>query len=140
MHVMPLNYCPASFAAVVHNKERFTVKYRNLSLLRSEHCVRESSLDRSVSRVTPLLDRMVDGSFHKLEEETNVVPFRIGSEEFKHTWITADGIYPAYSRFVKGIKDPTNQEEKRYTSWQEAVRKDVERAVGVLEGCWQFLE
>jgi hypothetical protein len=72
--------------------------------------------------------------------EANVVPFRIGNEEFEHTWITADCICPAYSRFVKGIKEPTNQEEKRYTSWQEAVRKDVERAVGILQGCWQFLE
>jgi hypothetical protein len=41
---------------------------------------------------------------------------------------------------VKRIKEPTNQEEKRYTSWQEAVRKDVERAFGALKGCWQFLE
>jgi hypothetical protein len=52
MHVPPFNSCPTSFAALVHNKERFYVKHRNLSLLRSEHCVRESSTDRSVTRVT----------------------------------------------------------------------------------------
>jgi hypothetical protein len=32
MHVTPVNYCLASFAAVVHNKERLNVKYRDLSL------------------------------------------------------------------------------------------------------------
>jgi hypothetical protein len=32
MRVSPLNYCPASFAAVVHIKERLYVKDRNLSL------------------------------------------------------------------------------------------------------------
>jgi hypothetical protein len=60
--------------------------------------------DKTILSLSPLLDRMVDGSFHKLEKEANVVPFKIDNEEFKQTWITVDGIYPAYSRFVRGIK------------------------------------
>jgi hypothetical protein len=51
-----------------------------------------------------------------------------------------DGIYPSYSRFARGIKVPANREEKKYTSWQEGVRKDVERAFGVLKNTWQFLD
>jgi len=45
-----------------------------------------------------------------------------------------------FSRFVKGIKEPITPQEKRYTGWQEACRKDVERAFGVLKATWQFLD
>ena len=51
-----------------------------------------------------------------------------------------DGIYPPYSRFVKGIKDPNTQQEKYYTKWQEGARKDIERAFGVLQGRFKFME
>jgi Plant transposon protein len=30
--------------------------------------------------------------------------------------------------------------QKKYTKWQEATRKDIERAFGVLKGTWQFLD
>jgi Plant transposon protein len=48
-------------------------------------------------------------------------------------------IYPPYSRFVKGIKLPVTRKEKHYTAWQEASRKDIERAFGVLKCTWQCL-
>jgi hypothetical protein len=54
-------------------------------------------------------------------------------------FLLVDGIYPKYSRFVKGIKDPLTQQEKSYTGWQEAARKDIERAFGVLQGQWKFM-
>jgi Plant transposon protein len=96
--------------------------------------------DRTILSLSPLLDRLIDGSFHQLEEEAGVVPFKILEEEFQQTWITVDGIYPKYIRFVKGIKQPVTQTERRYTQWQEATRKDIERAFGVLKGTFQFLE
>jgi hypothetical protein len=55
-------------------------------------------------------------------------------------FILVDGIYLPYSRFVKGIKEPISLLEKKYTSWQEGCRKDIERAFGVLKGTWQCLE
>jgi hypothetical protein len=36
--------------------------------------------------------------------------------------------------------EPILPEEKRYTQWQEAVRKDIERAFGVLKCTWQFMD
>lgn len=45
----------------------------------------------------------------------------------------ADGIYPNWSIFVKTTKTPANNEEERFSNAQEAVRKDVERAFGVLQ-------
>ena len=54
-------------------------------------------------------------------------------------FILVDGIYPRYSRFVKGMKEPVTDDEKTFTEWQEAVRKDIERAFGVLQGRFQAL-
>jgi Plant transposon protein len=96
--------------------------------------------DLNVLQQSPLLERMVDGTFHQLEEEAEAVPFDIGDGEFHKCFILVDGIYPKFSRFVKGIKEPTSNKEKKYTAWQEAARKDVERAFGVLKGTWQFLD
>jgi hypothetical protein len=95
--------------------------------------------DLNVLQQSPLLERMVDGTFHQLEEQADAIPFCIGNEEFNKCFILVDGIYPKFSRFVKGIKEPTTNIEKRYTAWQESCRKDVERAFGVLKGTWQFM-
>lgn len=96
--------------------------------------------DLNVLAQSPLLERMVDGSFHTLENEASVVPFKIGDQEFTKCFILTDGIYPKFSRFVKGVKEPITEEEKKYTAWQEGARKDVERAFGVLKCTWQFLD
>ena len=86
------------------------------------------------------MERLIDGSFEKVEEEAEVVPFNVGQEPFKKSFVLMDGIYPLFSRFVRGIKEPLTAEEKAFTKWQEAVRKDIERAYGVLKGRFQFLE
>ncbi|KAG7372191.1 plant transposon protein [Nitzschia inconspicua] len=96
--------------------------------------------DLNILAQSPLLERMVDGSFHTLENEASVVPFKIGDQEFTKCFIVTDGIYPKFSRFVKGVKEPITEEEKKYTAWQEGARKDVERAFGVLKCTWQFLD
>jgi hypothetical protein len=75
-----------------------------------------------------------------LEAEAAVVPFMIKEEQFNKVFVLVDGIYPSYSRFVRGIKVPATRVEKKYTSWQEGARKDVERAFGVLKNTWQFLD
>jgi hypothetical protein len=91
--------------------------------------------DTTILHMSPLLDSFIDGSFAEMESTS--VPFKIGEEEFNKCYVLADGIYPAFSRFVKGIQVPISQKEKVYTSWQEAVRKDIERAFGVFQAKWQ---
>ena len=44
-----------------------------------------------------------------------------------------NGIYPKWSTFVKTIPSPREQKKKLFTKAQEAYRKDVERAFGVLQ-------
>jgi hypothetical protein len=96
--------------------------------------------DLNVLNMSPLLDRMVDGTFHQLEHDAGVVPFEVIGEEFNKCFILVDGIYPQFSRFVKGIKEPISPQEKKYSLWQESSRKDVERGFGVAKGTWQFLD
>ena len=95
--------------------------------------------DLNILALSPFLEKLVDGSFEALEEEAGVVPYNIGSEEFNKMYILVDGIYPRYTRFVHGIKQPATKEEQKYTKWQEACRKDIERAFGVLQSKWQCL-
>jgi hypothetical protein len=88
--------------------------------------------------LSPLLDRLLDGSFQEIESASGVVPFVISGQQFHQSWITVDGIQ--YSRFVRGIEEPINQQQKRLTQWQESSRKDIESTFGVLEGMFQFLD
>ena len=44
-----------------------------------------------------------------------------------------DGIYPEWKIFVKTISHPVSRKDQHFASKQEAQRKDVERAFGVLQ-------
>ena len=44
-----------------------------------------------------------------------------------------DGIYHQWATFVKTIQSPLGNKRKYFAKAQEAVRKDVERAFGVLQ-------
>jgi hypothetical protein len=45
----------------------------------------------------------------------------------------ADGIYPEWATLVKTIQNPESRAEAEFTKAQEAARKDIERAFGVLQ-------
>jgi hypothetical protein len=85
------------------------------------------------------LASLVDGTFIDLEGQAGAVPFKIDVHEFTKLFVLVDGIYPNYSRFVKGMKEPITIKEKLFTAWQEACRKDIERAFGVLQAKFQVI-
>jgi hypothetical protein len=94
--------------------------------------------DRNILNLSPFHESLLNGAFDKLEMKAGVVPYCVGDEMFDKLFILVDGIYPQYSRFVKGIKQPITTEETKYTAWQEGARKDIERAFGNLKSRWQF--
>src|SRR2546430_12306046 len=51
-----------------------------------------------------------------------------------------DVIYRKYASFVQAIIPPTTAKERLFTTRQEAARKDVERAFGVLQIKWGITE
>ena len=91
--------------------------------------------DINILNLSPFLSQLVDGTFHEqeTEKEAAVVPYSVGDESFDRMFVLVDGTYPQFSRFVKGIKLPLTEEQKKYTAWQEATRKEIERAFGVLK-------
>lgn len=95
--------------------------------------------DKNILHLSPFTESLVDGSFKELEEEAGVVPYKILDKEFNKLFILVDGIYPRYSRFVRGFKEPTTERQKRYCGWQEGARKDIERAFGVLQAKFQYI-
>lgn len=95
--------------------------------------------DINILDLSPFLESLLNGEFVKKEKESKVVPFTISNNEFDEMYVLVNGIYPEYSRFVHGIKEPCDKQEEKYTKWQEAARKDIERAFGVLQGKFQYM-
>jgi Plant transposon protein len=91
--------------------------------------------DVNVWDQSSLLRAFVDGTFTKLID----FPFRIGNKTFNRLWVLADGIYPELSRFVKTISVPLSKLHRQYSAWQEACRKAVERAFGIMQRKFQIL-
>nr|XP_043639516.1 uncharacterized protein LOC122610605 [Erigeron canadensis] len=66
--------------------------------------------------------------------------FRVNGRDYKRGYYLSDGIYNKWSTLVKAYPYPTDPKEKRFKKLQEAARKDVERAFGVLKGKWKILQ
>jgi hypothetical protein len=58
--------------------------------------------------------------------------YEINSHPYNKCYYLADGIYPEWSTFVKKFFEPTEEKNRRFAKRQEACRKDVEHAFGVL--------
>ncbi|XP_033140542.1 putative nuclease HARBI1 [Brassica rapa] len=57
----------------------------------------------------------------------------IQDKEYYMDYYLADGIYPKWSTIVETIQEPRSPKNKYFATQQEACRKDVERAFGVLQ-------
>ena len=94
--------------------------------------------DLNIINASSLLAAFVDG--YMTEFEQDCIPFSILDEEFMCLYWLVDGIYPTWARFVKAIsEDGGNPVSSAYKIWQEAKRKDIERAFGVLQLKWQMV-
>nr|XP_043611544.1 uncharacterized protein LOC122583183 [Erigeron canadensis] len=69
-----------------------------------------------------------------------LVPFTVNGTEYQYPYSLVDGIYPRYAMFVKTISHPNGEKRIRYAKAQEAARKDVERAFGIIKKNGKYLE
>ena len=82
--------------------------------------------DINVLRRSPLFQSLTSGTAPQVEYMVNGNKYTMG-------YYLADGIYPAWATFVKAFQSPQGNKKIHFTAVQEAVRKDVERAFGVLQ-------
>ena len=59
--------------------------------------------------------------------------YTINGKEYNMGYYLADGIYPKWATLVQTIHDRRGPKKKLFAMKQEACRKDVERAFGVLQ-------
>ena len=75
---------------------------------------------------SPAFQELYEGQSPKCEYVVNGHKYNIG-------YYLSDGIYPRWTTFVKTIRLPQGPKAKLFAERQEAVRKDIERAFGVLQ-------
>jgi hypothetical protein len=85
-----------------------------------------SNNDLNVLNQSPLF-------FDALKGEAPQVQFSVNGNEYTTGYYLADGIYLEWAAFMKTIPLPQTEEHKLFAQFQEAARKDVERAFGVLQ-------
>ena len=67
------------------------------------------------------------------------VKFTINGSEYNMGYYLADGIYPDWATFVKTITLPLTDKDRLFAQHQEAARKDVECAFGILQKRWAII-
>jgi Plant transposon protein len=93
--------------------------------------------DINILKASDFYHSFLDGRMEELEADA--VPYSICSEEFTKLFVLTDGAYPQFDRFVKPLKYPVLPEECKYSDWQAACRKDIERAFGILQNKFQSI-
>ena len=91
-----------------------------------------SNNDINVLRQSPLFNDVVDGFAPE-------VSFEVNGTEYSKGYYLVDGIYPEWATFVKSFPRPMDPKRKLFKTMQEAARKDVERAFGVLQARWVII-
>jgi hypothetical protein len=91
-----------------------------------------SNNDINVLHRSPIFSRLTECTAPQISYVINDNPYDKG-------YYLADGIYPSWATFMKTVRNPTDEKCKRFAKEQEAARKDVDRAFGVLESRWALV-
>ncbi|XP_066346478.1 protein ALP1-like [Miscanthus floridulus] len=70
---------------------------------------------------------------NELKGQAPRVQYMVNGNQHNIGYFLADGIYPEWAVFVKSIRLPITEKEKKYAEEQEGARKHIERAFGVLQ-------
>ncbi|XP_024160891.1 protein ALP1-like [Rosa chinensis] len=71
--------------------------------------------------------------------ETPEVRYQVRNRHYHQCYYLVDGIYPKWGSFVQTIRNPRSPQTQHFTRMQEAYRKDVERAFGILQARWAII-
>jgi hypothetical protein len=71
--------------------------------------------------------------------ETPTVNFTVNGNEYGMGYYLADGIYPSWPVFMKGVPVPQLEKHRFFSERQATLRKDVECAFGLLKKRFNIL-
>jgi Plant transposon protein len=94
----------------------------------------------NIFNLSPFLNSLLDVSSSKMEKETIMVPFQIGDNSFNQLFVLGEGIYPKYSRFVKGCNSPITLQQKKLYSLAGKARKDIEQPYISLQSRFKVMD
>ncbi|KAJ9566885.1 hypothetical protein OSB04_002851 [Centaurea solstitialis] len=66
--------------------------------------------------------------------------FQVNGATYKHEYYLGDGIYHEWATFVKAFSYPEDDKRIKFKGAQEAARKDIERAFGILRKRWNIIK
>lgn len=124
--------CPTAWRGAFRGKEKKptvvleAVASRDLHIWHAFIGMPGASNDINVLDASPLMSEYLDKDMPHFSYNVNGI-------EYEFVYWLADGIYPEWRCFVKTISAPIGDVEKYFAKAQEALRKDVERAFGVLQ-------
>lgn len=88
--------------------------------------------DLNVLYRSPVFDEILNG-------RAPPVNFVVNGHEYNMGYYLTDGIYPPWAAFISSIPLPQTRKQKLFAEHQEAARKDVERAFGVLQSRFSII-
>ncbi|XP_057793458.1 uncharacterized protein LOC131010081 [Salvia miltiorrhiza] len=74
-----------------------------------------------------------------LEGRTPKISYAVNGRRNDRAYYLTDGIYPSWAAFVKTISSSVLRKHELFAQHQEAIRKDAERAFGVLQARFAFI-
>ncbi|XP_057775337.1 uncharacterized protein LOC130994308 [Salvia miltiorrhiza] len=99
----------------------------------AQRCFPGSRNDINVLHQSPIFSDILEGRAPK-------VSYVINGHEKDMRYYLIDGIYPSWAAFVKSVNGPQTRKHQLFAQHQEAARKDVERAFGVLQARFNFIK
>lgn len=91
-----------------------------------------SNNDINVLNQSPLFSDVLKGKGPEID-------FKVNDRQYTRGYYLTDGIYPEWATFVKSFQCPHDPKKALFKKMQEAARKDVERAFGVLQARWAMI-
>jgi hypothetical protein len=94
----------------------------------------------SLNDINILNKSSIVGSILDASYDIKTQPYTVHGTTRYWLYFLVDGIYLAYSIFINSVNHPQNKKEKYFVTCQEACRKDIECAFGVLVQQFQILQ